>query len=208
MWRMRGTPFAPADAMQRIVAALLALVAVGGWLTPCAAQKASSRVPSLGAASYIYLTPNPFLGALTARVQRPLRPSPDRRALHAVAVAMPARASLSTEHLTRLPTRVSWTPSHTALASAFVVTLLIDAAQTRALARQGWVGFRESNPLLGERPSVGRVNSYTALAGLSVLGVAAAAPPRWRPWLLGAAVAVQAFTIQGSVRQGLPIRFP
>src|SRR5690242_6852041 len=208
MWRMRGTPFAPADAMQRIVAALLALVAVGGWLTPCAAQRASSRVPSLRAASYIYLTPNPFLGALTTRVQRPLRPSPDRRALHAVAIAMPARASLSTEHLTRLPTRVSWTPSHTALASAFVVTLLIDAAQTRALARQGWVGFRESNPLLGERPSVGRVNSYTALAGLSVLGVAAAAPPRWRPWLLGAAVAVQAFTIQGSVRQGLPIRFP
>jgi hypothetical protein len=208
MWRMRGTPFAPAGAMQRIVAALSALVAVGGWLTPCATQRASSRVPSLRAASYIYLTPNPFLGALTARVQRPLRPSPDRRALRAVAIAMPARASLSTEHLTRLPTRVSWTPSHTALASAFVVTLLIDAAQTRALARQGWAGFRESNPLLGERPSVGRVNSYTALAGLSVLGVAAAAPPRWRPWLLGAAVAVQAFTIQGSVRRGLPIRFP
>jgi len=207
MWRLRGTPFAPAEAMQRIVAALFAVVAVGGWLTPAAAQKAS-RVPSLRAASYIYLTPNPFLGALTARVQRPLRLSPDRRALHAVAVALPARASWSTEYLTRLPARVSWTPSHTALASAFVVTLLIDAAQTRELARQGWVGFRESNPLLGDRPSVGRVNSYTALAGLGVLGVAAAAPPRWRPWLLGAAVAVQALTIHGSVRQGLPIRFP
>ncbi len=121
---------------------------------------------------------------------------------------MPARASWSTEHLTQLPARVSWTPSHTALASAFLVTLLIDAGQTRELARQGWVGFRESNPLLGERPSVGRVNSYTALAGLSVLGAAAAAPPRLRPWLLGAAIAVQAFTIQSSVRQGIPIRFP
>ena len=62
--------------------------------------------------------------------------------------------------------------------------------------------------MLGERPSVGRVNSYTALAGLSVLGAAAVAPPRLRPWLLGAAVAVQLFTIQGSVRQGIPIRFP
>jgi len=110
--------------------------------------------------------------------------------------------------VTRLPARVSWTPSHTALASAFLVTLMIDAAQTRQLARQGWVDFRESNPLLGARPSVGRVNGYTALAGLSVLGVAAAAPPRLRPWLLGAAIAVQAFTIQGSVRQGIPIRFP
>lgn len=193
--------------MRRIAVGLLTAVAIGGWLTPSAAQKAA-RVPSLRAASYIYLTPNPFLGSLTARVPRAMRPSADRRALRAVAEAMPARASWSTERLTQLPARLSWTPSHTALASAFLVTLLIDAGQTRELARQGWVGFRESNPLLGERPSVGRVNSYTALAGLSVLGAAAAAPPRLRPWLLGAAIAVQAFTIQSSVRQGIPIRFP
>src|SRR2546425_6410268 len=155
--------------MQRLVAALIAAVGVGGWLTPAAAQKAS-RVPSLRAASYIYLTPNPFLGSLTARLPRAVRPSADRRALHAVAAAMPARASWSTEHLTRLPARVSWTPSHTALASAFVVTLLIDAAQTRELARQRWQGFREAYPLLGERPSVRPVNSYTSPAGLIVLG--------------------------------------
>ncbi len=193
--------------MQRIVAVLIAAAGVGGWFTPSAAQKAS-RGPSLRAAPYIYLTSTPFLGSLTARVPRTERLSADRRALRAVAEVMPARASFSTEHLTRLPARVSWTPSHTALASAFVVTLLIDAGQTRQLARNGWQGFRESNPLLGERPSVGRVNSYTALAGLSVLGVAAVAPRRLRPWVLGAAIAVQAFTIHGSVRQGLPIRFP
>src|SRR5258708_13955695 len=164
MWRMRGTAFAPADAMQRLVAALIAVVAVGGWLTPAAAQK-DSRVPSLGAASYIHLPTNAFLGALTARVQRPHRPSPDRRALHAVAVALPARASWSTEDLTRLPARVSWTPSHTALASAFVVTLLIDAAQTRELARQGWLGSRESNPLRAERPAWARGTSTPLLPG-------------------------------------------
>ena len=115
--------------MQRIVAVLIAAAGVGGWFTPSAAQKAS-RGPSLRAAPYVYLTPTPFLGSLTARVPRT------------------------------------------------------------------------------ERPSVGRVNSYTALAGLSVLGVAAVAPRRLRPWVLGAAIAVQAFTIHGSVRQGLPIRFP
>src|SRR3989441_2789259 len=193
--------------MQRLVAALIAVVAVGVWLTPAAAQKAS-RGPSLRAASYIYLTPNPYLGSLTARVPLARRPSVDRGVLHAVAEAAPARASWSTEHVTGLPARVSWTPSHTALASAFLVTLLIDAAQTRELARQGWQGFRESNPLLGEHPSVGRVNSYTALAGLSVLGAAAAAPPRLRPWLLGAAVAGPAFTIGSSAPPGLPIRVP
>jgi hypothetical protein len=193
--------------MQRITAVLLAATAVGGWLTPSAAQKAS-RVPGFRAAPYVYRTPNPFIGSFSARTLRTSAPSVDRRALEVVAEALPARVSWSTEHLTRLPARVSWTPSHSALASAFLVTLMIDAAQTRQLARQGWTGFRESNPLLGERPSVGRVNSYTTLAGLGVLGAAAVAPPRLRPWLLGAAIAVQALTIGSSVRQGLPIRFP
>jgi hypothetical protein len=193
--------------MQRITAVLLAATAVGGGLTPSAAQKAS-RVPGFRAASYVYRVPNPFVGSLAARIPRTSAPGVDRRVLHVVAAAIPARASFSTEHVTGLPARVSWAPSHTALASAFLVTLLVDAAQTRQLARQGWVGFRESNPLLGERPSVGRVNSYTVLAGLSVLGAAAAAPPRLRPWLLGAAIAVQALTIGSSMHQGLPIRFP
>ena len=115
---------------------------------------------------------------------------------------------MSTEPITALPARVSWNRTHTALAGAFVVTLLIDAGQTRQLARRGWPGFREANPLLGSRPGVGRVNSYTALAGLGVLGAAAALPPRLRPWLLGAAIAVQALTVHGSMQNGLPIRFP
>ena len=193
--------------MTRIPTLLLAAIAVGGSLTPLAAQKAS-RALGFRAASYVYRTPNPYVGSLRTRISLSTAPSVDPQVLHVVADGVPARAAWSTEIVTRLPTRLSWTSSHTALASAFLVTLLIDAAQTRQLAREGWIGFRESNPLLGERPSVGRVNSYTALAGLSVLGAAAAAPPRLRPWLLGAAVAVQLFTIQGSVRQGIPIRFP
>src|SRR6266487_6519824 len=104
--------------MTRITAGLLAAAAVGGWLTPLAAQKAS-RGPSLRAASYIYLTPNPYLGSLTARVPLARRPSVDRGVLHAVAEAAPARASWSTEHDTRAgsPVRVSSTHSHTARAS-------------------------------------------------------------------------------------------
>ena len=117
-----------------------------------------------------------------------------------------ARVSWSTLGVAALPARRSWTTSHTALASAFTVVLLVDAAQTRDLARRGWTGFREANPLLGPRPSVGQVNTYTALAAASMLTVAAAAPPRVRPWLLGAALAVEALTVGGSVRNGLPLR--
>jgi len=193
--------------MTRIAVVLIVVAGLGGWLTPSAAQKAS-RAPSFRAVSDIYGTPNLFLRSRAIRVRPSQGPAVDNRALFVVPATAPGRASWSTMHLAQLPARVSWTRSHTALASAFAITLLIDAAQTRELARQGWVGFREANPLLGARPTVGQVNTYTALAGLSVLGAAAALPPRVRPWLLGAAIALQAFTIQGSVRQGLPIRFP
>src|SRR3989442_7134544 len=59
--------------------------------------------------------------------------------------------------------RLSWRQSDVALASAFTAALLIDAGQTRGLARGGWQGFRETNPLLGSRPTVGQLNTYTAV---------------------------------------------
>jgi hypothetical protein len=99
----------------------------------------------------------------------------------------------------------SWRTAHVALASAFAVALEIDAAQTREAMRRG---YREVNPLLGAHPSVGRVNSYTALAGLSVLATAAAVPARLRRWVLGVALAVETLTIAGTVREGIGIRLP
>src|SRR5436190_1570045 len=94
-----------------------------------------------------------------------------------------------------------------ALAGAFTVALLIDAGQTRWLAQGGWRNFRESNPILGSHPTVGQLNTYTAVTGLAVLGAAAALPARVRPWLLGAALAVETFTIAGTTQQGIAIRF-
>ena len=107
-----------------------------------------------------------------------------------------------------IPARVSWRASDVALAGAFVVALAIDAAQTRSIAQGGWQGYREMNPILGPHPSVGQVNTYTAVAGLTVLGAAALVPARVRPWLLGVALAVETFTIAGTVRQGVALRFP
>lgn len=182
--------------MRRIVAVLIA-VGLVARPTPAYAQEA---LKGLG-------LPSLFRGSV-AHASASLGQTVDRRALRAFAPAIPQRLTWSTAPIGALPARVSWNRSHTALAGAFVVTLLIDAGQTRELARHGWRGFREANPLLGDRPSVGRVNTYTAVAGLSVLGAAAAVPPRVRPWLLGAAIAIQAFTVGTSVGNGLPIRLP
>jgi hypothetical protein len=103
--------------------------------------------------------------------------------------------------------RVPWRPSEVALAGGFAAALLVDAAQTRRLARSGWRDWRETNPILGPRPSVGRVNTYTAVVGLAVLGVAAAAPKRARPGILGVALAVEVYTLAAMSRAGVAITF-
>lgn len=107
-----------------------------------------------------------------------------------------------------LPLRVSWSRSSIALASAFTASLLMDAGQTRGLARGGWEGFHEGNPLLGRSPSVARVNVYTAVAGLTVLGAAAALPRRVRPWFLGAAFVIEAIAVGRNAQAGITIGFP
>ncbi len=106
-----------------------------------------------------------------------------------------------------VPVRLPWSQRDHALAIGFTATLLIDAAQTRRLARGGWRDYHESNLILGPRPSVGRVNTYTAVAGLAVLGVAAAVPKRTRPWVLGAALAVEACALAIMSARGVAIRF-
>ena len=106
-----------------------------------------------------------------------------------------------------VPIRVRWRPSDVALASGFTAALLLDAAQTRRLAQNGWRDYHETNPILGPRPSVGRVNTYTAVVGLTVLGVAAAVPKRARPWVLGVALAVEACTLAAMSQRGVAIRF-
>ncbi len=192
--------------MRRIVVVLIAAAGLGAVPAAAPGQEALKAF-GRGRVPHADRTPALFLGSLP-RAATVLGPTVDPRALRAVAVAMPRRLAWSTVPIAALPGAVSWNRSHTALAGAFVVGLLLDAAQTRELARHGWTDFRESNPLLGDRPTIGQVNTYTVIAGLGVLGAAAAVPRRVRPWLLGAAIAVQALTVGGSVRNGLPIRFP
>jgi hypothetical protein len=107
----------------------------------------------------------------------------------------------------RVPIRVPWSRRDIALAGGFTAALLIDAAQTRRLAAGGWRDFQESNPILGKRPSVGQVNTYTAVTGLTVLGVAAAVPKRARPWVLGVALAVETYTLAAMSHRGVAITF-
>lgn len=153
-----------------------------------AARATAQRVPN----DYrsVWRTPNTRTVAVLTMVGQP--------------ATTPARAAWSVPR--RMP-RLSWSRSDVALAGGFAVALWIDAAQTRGLARAGWREYREANPVLGPRPTVGQINAYTAVAGLTVLGAAAVVPARLRPWLLGAALAVETVTVAGSARKGIAVTF-
>ncbi|HEV8380691.1 MAG TPA: hypothetical protein VGQ29_03840 [Gemmatimonadales bacterium] len=110
--------------------------------------------------------------------------------------AVAVRWSLPMSHVRRqVP---SWSATDLSLAGGFLTLLWVDASQTRSLARKNWRGFSEANPLLGRKPSEGQVNTYTALAAVTTLGIAQALQPKARRWWLGAAVALQAFTVYHS----------
>lgn len=95
----------------------------------------------------------------------------------------------------------SWSATDFSLAGGFLTLLWVDASQTRSLARRNWKGFTEANPLLGRKPSEGQINTYSAAAALTTLGIAAALPPKARRWWLGGAVALQAFTVYHTTAQ-------
>jgi hypothetical protein len=125
---------------------------------------------------------------------------------HGAALGQPGRGVWHTPPIRLAPPRLAWCRSDLALAGAFTVALWVDAAQTRELARHAWQGYREANPILGPRPTIGQINRYTAVAGLAVLGVAAAVPAHVRRWLLATALAVETFTVVGTVREGIALR--
>lgn len=145
--------------------------------------------------------PDQASGISLALVQ--LHMAPTRTVLVALVAFAVLPAPLTAQEAPRAER--GWTSGHIALATAFALSLEIDAAQTREAMRRG---FRETNPILGQHPSEGQVNTYTAAAAIAVLGTASVVPARWRPWVLGVALAVETFTIAGTVREGISIRFP
>lgn len=187
------------DGMTRPTAVLVATAALAAW----PAQAARGQRALMG---YLRNSVDSRRSVNASSWLGPLGKLETRAAGRGPAMPWTAAASPALSAGAEVPARLSWSASEMALAGAFTAALLIDAGQTRRLARGGWRDHHESNPLLGPRPSVGHVNSYTALVGLTVLGVSAALPARLRSCLLGGALAVEVFAIAGTARQGIAVK--
>ena len=75
-----------------------------------------------------------------------------------------------------------WTGTDTGLEVAWQVAHAIDWGQTRYIAKHPQ-DFRELNPILGDHPSVGRVNTYFIATGLAHYGISQwLSPSNRRGW--------------------------
>jgi hypothetical protein len=77
--------------------------------------------------------------------------------------------------------RPGWSNEDTARQLAALAALGVDWAQTRTIAKNPQI-WHETNRLLGEHPSVGKVNNYFAGSMLGHTLLMNALPPEWRKW--------------------------
>ena len=80
-----------------------------------------------------------------------------------------------------------WTSKDTALELTYLVFHVADWSQTKYIVSHP-ENHRESNIILGERPSNAEINRYFILTGMLHVGIAYALPDKWRQ-------AFQIFTI-------------
>lgn len=72
-----------------------------------------------------------------------------------------------------------WTTADTVRQGVFTGLTVIDWAQTRYIAKHPYT-FSETNGVLGDHPSVGKVNNYFATAIVGHAAVSYMLPPAWR----------------------------
>lgn len=99
-----------------------------------------------------------------------------------------------------------WTDAQVTKALALATLTAADWAQTRNIARhpERW---HETNPILGEHPSVGRVDRYFAASALIGAAALNALPTRYRDWALNAGLVVEAGCVGHNLSLGIGVKF-
>ena len=99
-----------------------------------------------------------------------------------------------------------WTAEERTTFAVSSVLLVADWAQTRQIARNAQQ-FRETNPVLGDHPGMGRVNTYFATALLLNYVIGNSLSNGWRrAWFVGVG-GVEASVVQRNLSIGLKLNF-
>ena len=112
-----------------------------------------------------------------------------------------------------LASHAQWTTEQQRLATATAVLFVVDYGQTRDLIyrqqhRDCSGGcYQEQNPILGKRPSRGKVNTYFLLAPLATYLVLDNIDSNSRTWALRVLTAIEVGAVGNNVHLGLSVRF-
>lgn len=99
-----------------------------------------------------------------------------------------------------------WSTTDKVLGAAALTLTVADWLQTRQIAREP-LKWQDDNAILGEHPSVARVNKYFA-TGIVIGAVAAYyTPAEYRKYLLGGVIAVEATAVAHNYRIGVRVQF-
>lgn len=105
----------------------------------------------------------------------------------------------------------AWSTADVSLLAAYQVVRFVDWRQTRNIATQknpdGTYVWHENNPLLGEHPSVGRVNTHYVLSAIGVTAVAHYLPNRYRRAFLTGAVVFEVAIVARNYHLGIAMRW-
>lgn len=99
-----------------------------------------------------------------------------------------------------------WTRTDSAFQIASSALIVADWAQTREIAKhpERW---RETNLILGEHPSRGKVNAYFAACLVGNAAIAYALPAPYRRWWQIATVVVEAGYVAHNYHLGIRVSF-
>lgn len=99
-----------------------------------------------------------------------------------------------------------WTDSQVTKAVALAVLTTADWAQTRNIARNPHKWY-ETNPLLGEHPSVSKVDKHFIISGIVGAFVLESLPSKYRDWALNAGIMIEVGCVVNNFNLGIGVKF-
>lgn len=117
-----------------------------------------------------------------------------------------AAAGIATTVATPAIAADEWTDAQVTKAVALATLTAADWAQTRNIASHP-VRWHETNPLLGEHPSVGEVDRHFALSAMVGAAALHALPSRYRDMALNAGLVIEGTCVANNLRLGIGIKF-
>lgn len=99
-----------------------------------------------------------------------------------------------------------WTTTDYTMEAAFLGLLVVDYAQTKYIVKHPYE-YHETNPILGNGPSMRRVNAYFALSALTHVGIAYVLPHPYRNYWQVAGCLVELGCVGNNIHCGIRCSF-